>query len=115
MNMPKQETKIQVGGATLTKTDEGLCRICIHEPYCTYKKNISRPVLQCEECECQESTSGKNVAGVISSFSPKLYNSAAKVERDTGKYSGLCENCEDRDVCVYPKPEGGVWHCEEYK
>jgi hypothetical protein len=27
---------------------------------------------------------------------------------------GLCINCANRKRCLYPKPEGGVWHCEEY-
>jgi hypothetical protein len=27
----------------------------------------------------------------------------------------LCSNCEDRHTCIYPKPAGGVWHCEEYR
>mgnify|MGYP001144628595 CR=1 FL=1 len=28
---------------------------------------------------------------------------------------GLCSTCRMRDVCVYPKPAGGVWHCEEFQ
>ena len=28
---------------------------------------------------------------------------------------GLCVNCENRDTCKLRKPEGGVWHCEEYR
>lgn len=28
---------------------------------------------------------------------------------------GLCINCENRNTCKYIKPDGGVWHCEEYK
>jgi hypothetical protein len=28
---------------------------------------------------------------------------------------GLCMNCAYRETCLYPKPEGGVWHCEEYE
>jgi len=27
---------------------------------------------------------------------------------------GLCKNCEKRKTCTIPKPEGGVWRCEEY-
>jgi hypothetical protein len=36
----------------------------------------------------------------------------------TGKQEelkGLCMNCEARDYCRIRKPEGGIWHCEEYK
>jgi len=28
---------------------------------------------------------------------------------------GLCINCENRSTCKYIKPNGGVWHCEEYR
>jgi (2Fe-2S) ferredoxin/predicted RNA-binding Zn-ribbon protein involved in translation (DUF1610 family) len=31
-----------------------------------------------------------------------------------GKYRGLCLNCAKREFCTFPKPEGGVWHCDEY-
>jgi hypothetical protein len=36
-------------------------------------------------------------------------------EREPGKSRGLCSICEDREVCTFLKPEGGVWHCEEYR
>ncbi len=32
-----------------------------------------------------------------------------------GRSLGLCMNCENRFSCTFPVPEGGVWHCEEYK
>jgi hypothetical protein len=28
---------------------------------------------------------------------------------------GLCADCENRQTCVVPKPEGGVWICEAYR
>lgn len=34
--------------------------------------------------------------------------------RDAGDCKGLCVNCANRQTCLFPKPEGGVWHCEEY-
>jgi len=27
---------------------------------------------------------------------------------------GLCVNCAKREGCNLPRPDGGVWHCEEY-
>jgi hypothetical protein len=33
---------------------------------------------------------------------------------DGGDYKGLCVNCANRETCLLPKAEGGVWHCEEY-
>jgi len=40
---------------------------------------------------------------------------ARQQHNDCGPFLGLCVNCEDRETCVYPKPDGGVWHCEEYR
>jgi hypothetical protein len=28
--------------------------------------------------------------------------------------AGLCVNCSQRFTCTYERPEGGVWHCEDY-
>jgi hypothetical protein len=28
--------------------------------------------------------------------------------------AGLCVNCSQRFTCTYDRPEGGVWHCEDY-
>ncbi len=36
-------------------------------------------------------------------------------KNDSPSARGLCSNCENSGSCNYPKPEGGVWHCEEYK
>jgi hypothetical protein len=33
---------------------------------------------------------------------------------DKEVFKGLCVNCANRHTCLFPKPEGGVWHCEEY-
>ena len=29
-------------------------------------------------------------------------------------FKGLCVNCDHRFTCTLPKPESGVWYCEEY-
>jgi hypothetical protein len=36
-------------------------------------------------------------------------------ERDLGRYRGLCRNCQKREGCELPKPEGGIWRCEAYE
>ena len=38
----------------------------------------------------------------------------ADLKENSAQYKGLCQTCEYRETCTYPKPEGGVWHCEEY-
>ncbi len=30
-------------------------------------------------------------------------------------FKGLCINCDLRFTCTLPKPETGVWYCEEYR
>ncbi len=49
--------------------------------------------------------------------SPSAEPSMARrpAEEEAAKYAGLCVNCEHRRTCTYPKPEGGVWHCEDYE
>jgi hypothetical protein len=32
-----------------------------------------------------------------------------------GEAPGLCRNCARLSDCTYPRPESGVWHCEEYE
>jgi len=44
---------------------------------------------------------------------------AGRAERDRRKevekeLRGLCVNCANRETCLFPKSEGGVWHCEEF-
>ena len=36
-------------------------------------------------------------------------------EKDSDKYKGLCRNCKKQKTCKLPKPEGGVWRCEDYE
>lgn len=36
-------------------------------------------------------------------------------EKDSDNYKGLCRNCKKQKTCKLPKPEGGVWRCEDYE
>jgi len=36
-------------------------------------------------------------------------------ESEAERFKGLCVNCDHRFECRLPRPEGGVWHCEEYR
>jgi hypothetical protein len=46
--------------------------------------------------------------------SPSESSGVEKRSCDAGEFEGLCVNCANRETCLVPKPEGGVWHCEEY-
>ncbi len=40
---------------------------------------------------------------------------ATVTDKDFAIIRGLCSICEGREACTFVKPEGGVWHCEEYR
>ena len=87
----------------------GICTTCNNAPFCAYSKNSKRPVWFCEMFQNQtptESSPPKNSENL---------NSEKKSKTDKSKYKGLCINCENRDTCTFPKLEGGVWHCSEYR
>ncbi|MBZ5623867.1 MAG: hypothetical protein LAQ69_34965 [Acidobacteriia bacterium] len=93
-----------------TSATGGVCLACKHDPECIYEADSDHVILQCEQFELGflESLARKmSVGGVSFATSP---NRGA----DSRKYPGLCSNCENRETCIYPKPEGGVWRCEEY-
>jgi hypothetical protein len=85
----------------------GLCMACRRDPTCSYPR--TRPVLQCEEFE---------------GYGPRARDYGSSGEsgdpRDpwhapTAEYKGLCTSCANRDTCAFPKPAGGIWHCEEFR
>jgi hypothetical protein len=92
----------------------GLCSYCKSAPNCTFVRDPNRPVYECEEFEGITYVSirvpnQKNISPANSSKNPLTR------EDSLHSYKGLCSNCEERATCVYPKPEGGVWHCDEYR
>lgn len=82
-----------------------LCSICAGASTCTYPKNSGKPVLFCAEFKEYPSLTRKIDTGT---------KAVKRSNKYTKGYKGLCVNCENRETCVFPKPEGGVWHCEEY-
>ena len=86
----------------------GICAACKHDPECIYEASSRVAILECEQFEmgCLERSAGS---------SWPLYSSPEPGRRtSTNGPAGLCVNCEHLKTCVYPKPEGGVWRCEEY-
>jgi len=87
----------------------GLCSTCKHAPTCAFPREPQRPAFFCEEFEIERAPATKRDGEAnpfLASFVPA---------KESAKLSGLCSDCEGRQTCVYPKPEGGVWHCEEYQ
>ena len=88
-----------------------LCSNCKNAADCTFQKNRQKPSLYCEEFEIDIYPSAK-IAGKEKSSSTASVDAE---DNDSGKFIGLCSNCDNRRTCAFPKPEGGIWHCEDYQ
>jgi hypothetical protein len=88
----------------------GLCRDCVKADTCTFPRDPSRPVWSCEEFEGVEPNPPHPTAraGVAVERVVVVENPA-----ETRELTGLCRECARRPGCRYPKPLGGVWHCDE--
>jgi hypothetical protein len=82
----------------------GLCMTCTHSQSCGFNRDVSQIVLGCDEfgimTGSEAAISGDQGTGIELS--------------STEKFKGLCINCDIRLDCRLPKPEEGVWHCEDY-
>jgi hypothetical protein len=95
-------------------TSRGLCSTCKLASACTYPRDPERPVLQCEEFEGYEIP--PTMTAAMDSSKDSCGRDAAYAEnKDIGRFTRLCRTCAGRETCTYPKPEGGVWQCEEYR
>ena len=93
----------------------GICSTCNYAPDCAHRlRNPTLAIWECENYDDYVRVSGAEVNVGVSEVAPaprKLRRS----EFDTVEYRGLCKNCEKRGECTFPRPAGGVWHCEEYE
>ncbi|HON37571.1 MAG: hypothetical protein ACOX3E_16290 [Desulfomonilia bacterium] len=94
---------------------EGLCSACKYSSRCTLTKSPGQGqgIHFCEEYEAGGRSHPGRKAGRCAG-SAKLRSAKVKLNA-TGAILGLCGNCVNRDTCRFPRPESGVWHCEEYQ
>ncbi len=78
-----------------------------------YPRAFDQVVRDCEEFEL-DFRPLPETTGRVKAY-PALVRDKSPAEKYSGRYIGLCSNCENRGTCIYPKPEGGVWHCDEYR
>jgi len=83
----------------------GVCAACKYDPNCIYENDSDSVILQCEQfeflCGGDDPANGIQDAVVFDA-------------RPDPALTGLCASCDNRETCIYPKPDGGVWRCEEY-
>ena len=90
----------------MIKKKQGICLTCLH-----FTKCALRPA----ECStngiqfCEEYQTVCLAPVVVSNDKPK------KVKQVPSDILGLCSDCNHYSYCSFPKPESGVWHCEDYQ
>ena len=88
-------------------TYKGLCSTCKHASRCSLTRDPRIPLFYCEEFEIEVTTPRRTAVA-------DTERHAADVE-EPSTLIGLCIDCENARACTFQKPEGGVWHCEEYR
>ncbi len=86
----------------------GLCVTCKHTEHCDFPRREGHAVLTCDEFE------GDSVVRRHALVPrPAMTERAALANREW--YPGLCTTCTRLPTCTFPKPEGGVWNCDEFE
>lgn len=91
----------------------GLCMTCVHSSTCSFQRSEDHPVMSCEEFD----DGGGRPTGIARADDHPVPNAQSRVTDATHEppvYTGLCATCDNRETCTFPKPEGGIWHCEEF-
>ncbi len=92
----------------------GICATCIHADGCAYVEAADSPKTFCEQFESDiVSTLSATDLSNLRSMPARLKKESEAIRQ--AKTLGLCVNCAQVDTCVFPRPEGGIWHCEEYR
>jgi len=95
----------------ITKIMElGICSTCNDVDTCVRRQVHLKPVWDCDEFD--NYVPQKAITRDLSYLSGDRSISSIQ---DLGiSLKGLCMNCQIAANCIYPKSEGGVWHCNEY-
>ena len=91
----------------------GICLLCESAPTCVFPRDPNRPLLYCDEFEMAVSVPVRPVSRRMTRKETEA-EQGGNPAKGSASCLGLCRLCEGRETCTYPKPEGGVWHCEEY-
>ena len=90
-----------------------LCSTCDHHDLCAGRSTPQRPIFFCEQFEIFSAAPA--VPAVPAAAPHAAAPERVRPKRAANVTTGLCVNCDNADGCSTPKPEGGVWHCEEYR
>jgi hypothetical protein len=97
---------MQKSAKSAHKVRVGLCSTCSNDPLCTFPRRPGAAIMECLEFEGEMMETDARPANSC----PPETESATRLREP-----GLCSLCENRPTCVFPKPVGGVWFCEEFQ
>jgi hypothetical protein len=104
MTSPESNAALKLQTENRPAVFGGLCLTCDHTEKCAFHRDPSRPVYFCEEFEA------RTFPELKVTLPQDLDAKSAPVVT-----LGLCVNCDHFASCTFPRSEGGVWHCEEYR
>lgn len=84
----------------------GLCTACANSPSCTHARIPGIPVVSCGDADPLEIEVPRATGVATRPTMAPPPRSAVK---------GLCATCARFADCTYPRPETGVWRCEEFE
>lgn len=91
--------------------NRGLCSTCKHASTCALPGDARKPLLYCDEFELEiKAPSRAGPGGASRSTGPFIAE-----RKGPATLIGLCWDCENSPTCIFPVPEGGRWHCKEYR
>ena len=93
-----------------------ICQTCNYASECVHYQNSQIACKPIWFCENFDNTTALQVAENEEIYSEERSSQSSKpgIEAISGRMKGLCINCDNRALCLFPIVEGGVWHCEEY-
>ena len=91
-----------------------LCSTCNNAPDCAQLVNKKQPLLYCELFDDYIPSPAIIEINTDKSISKQLHEELGSNRKKKGSDKGLCQNCKNRNNCIYVNLEEGVWQCEEY-
>lgn len=85
---------------------QGICPTCGSFPECTYIVNADKPLFECDYFDRGASAQPVNIKIVTT----------RKKDGNNGSngIAGICTDCQKHTACDFPKPELGIWECNNY-
>jgi len=102
--------------AEVLEVNTGICSTCNYLVDCPQRLRTENPIWFCENYDDSDGRASANNPGInITIPDEGTHRGNSSPTSSTPVILGLCVNCTQRDDCRLPHPEGGVWHCEEFR